>query len=228
LYTDSEDLQASKDAARHTLKTVISTSLKLLSPITPHFTEEVYQYLDVDGESIHKQDWPKSLTVLMDRRSEELGDKGVSVIGDIRRFKSATKRPLNTPIKSLTIYTTDEDLYEELIELESDIIGTMRIQELKIEMGKPDIQEKVVEITPLMSLIGPEFKKDAPLVVKYLGSKDPDVIAKELEDNGEILIDNIRLTSEYITTRKEIVGSTGEKVDIIHSDEMDMVMEIVI
>ena len=58
LYTDSEDLKASKDAARYTLKTVISTSLKLLSPITPHFTEEVYQYLDEGDESIHKQTWP--------------------------------------------------------------------------------------------------------------------------------------------------------------------------
>jgi len=228
LYTDSEDLQASKNAARHTLKTVISTSLKLLSPITPHFTEEVNQYLELDGKSIHVQEWPEPLTVLMDKRSEELGDKGVSVIGDIRRFKSATKRPLNTPIKSLTIYTTDEDLYEELVELESDITGTMRVQELNIEMGKPDVQDKVVEITPVMSLIGPEFKKDAPLVVNYLNSKDPDIIFKELEENGEIIIDNIRLTDKYITTRKEIVGSTGEKVDILHSDDMDVVMEIVI
>ena len=39
-------MQASKDAARYTLKTVISTSLKLLSPITPHFTDEVNQYLE--------------------------------------------------------------------------------------------------------------------------------------------------------------------------------------
>ncbi len=228
LYADSVELQESKDAARHTLKTVITTSLKLLAPITPHFTEEVNQYLVEDCESIHATEWPQPMTVLMDMASEQLGDRCVDVIGEIRRFKASTKRPLNTPIKLLTIYTTDEELFEELMELDADIMGTMRIKEMRIEMGKPDVQERVVEITPVMSLIGPEFKKDAPTIVKYLTNGDPDEIVRELEENGEILIDDIRLTEKYITTRREIVGRSGEKVDIIHSDELNIVMEIVI
>jgi valyl-tRNA synthetase len=228
LYADSEDLKTSKDAARYTLKTVISTSLKLLSPITPHFTEEVYHYLEEEKQSIHKKNWPVPINNLMDKNAEELGNKGVSIIGDIRRFKSATGRPLNTPIRSLTIYTTDSELYNEMKELDSDIIGTMRIKSLKIEMGKPDVQEKVVEITPVMSKIGPEFKKDAPVIVKYLASNDPNEISLALERDGKILINGIKLTEEYITSRREIVGSTGEKVDILHSEEMDIVMEIVI
>ena len=48
-------------------------------------------------------------------------------------------------------------------------------------MGKPDVQEKVVEITPVMSKIGPEFKKDASIIVKYLESNDPNEIAETLE-----------------------------------------------
>ena len=102
LYADSEDLQASKEAAKYTLKTVISTSLKLLSPITPHFTDEVNQYLDEGNESIHQKKWPLADKSLMDSKAEKLGEIGVNIIGDIRRFKSATKRPLNTPIKSAT------------------------------------------------------------------------------------------------------------------------------
>ena len=42
------------------------------------------------------------------------------------------------------------------------------------------------------------------------------------------MVDDLKITGEHITTRKEIVGSSGEKVDIIYSDEMDIVMEIVI
>ena len=171
LYTDSEDLQASKNAARYTLKTVISTSLKLLSPITPHFTEEVNQYLEEDNESIHKQAWPLPVEKLMDIKAEKLGEIAVSIIGDIRRFKSATGRPLNIPITSATIYTTEPELHRVLKLLESDITGTTRIKNLNIEMGKPDVKEKVVELTPVMSKIGPEFKKDAPIIVKYFEFK---------------------------------------------------------
>ncbi|WP_048190897.1 valine--tRNA ligase [Methanobacterium sp. SMA-27] len=228
LYADSEDLQASKEAAKYALKTVILTSLKLLSPITPHFTDEVNQYLDEDNESIHKKNWPLADKSLMDSKAEKLGEIGVNIIGDIRRFKSATKRPLNTPIKSATIYTTESELYNDLKDLESDIIGTMRIKELKIQMGKPDIQERVVELTPVMSKIGPEFKKDAPSIVKYLESNDPHEIAETIERDGKIVINGLTLTKEYVTSRKEIVGSSGEKVEILHSEELDVVLEIVI
>jgi valyl-tRNA synthetase len=228
LYADSADLKASKDAARYTLKTVILKSLKLLSPITPHFTEEVYQYLDEGGESIHQTDWPVHVEELMDDPAEKLGEIAVNIIGDIRRFKSATGRPLNIPIKSAKIYTTDSELYHGIKNLESDIIGTTRIKDLTVEMGKPDIQEHVVEITPVMSKVGPEFKKDASIIVKYLKSNDPNEIAETLERDGEILIDGLRLTEEYVTSQKIIVGRSGEKVEIFHSEALDIVLEIVI
>ena len=228
LYTDSEDLQGSKNAARYTLKTVISTSLKLLSPITPHFTEEVNHYLEDGDKSIHKQAWPLPVEELMDVKAEKLGEIAVSIIGDIRRFKSATGRPLNIPITSTTIYTTEPELHRVLKLLESDITGTTRIKNLNIEIGKPDVKEKVVELTPVMSKIGPEFKKDAPIIVKYLLSKDPNEIAETLEKEGEIIIEGHRLTEDYITGRKIIVGSSGEKVEIFHSEELDVVLEIVI
>jgi valyl-tRNA synthetase len=228
LYTDSEELQDSKDAARYTLKTVISTSLRLLSPITPHFTDEVNKYLEEGNESIHKQAWPLPVEDLMDIKAEKLGEIAVNIIGDIRRFKSATGRPLNIPITSATIYTTEPELHRVLKLLESDITGTTRIKNLNIEMGKPDVKERVVELTPVMSKIGPEFKKDAPVIVKYFEDNDPHEIAETIEKDGEIIIEGHRLTEDYVTSRKIIVGSSGKKVEIFHSEELDVVLEIVI
>lgn len=227
LYADDVDLKTSKEAARYTLKTVISTSLLLLSPLTPHFTEEVYYYLD-GQDSIHRQNWPVPVHELMNEEAEILGETGVGVIGDIRRFKSATGRPLNTPIKSATIYTNDSVLFKRLKDLQDDVKGTMRIKKLEVQMGKPDVQEKVVEITPVMSRIGPEFKKDAPTIVKYLESGDPQEIVDKLEGDGEIIIEGLKVTGDHLTSRREIVGRTGEKVEILHSEEIDLVLEIVI
>jgi valyl-tRNA synthetase len=48
-----------------------------------------------------------------------------------------------------------------------------------------------------------------------------------LNKYGEILIDDLKLTSDYIKTRKEIISSTGEKVDILYSDDIDVVIEII-
>src|SRR5690606_13347101 len=99
LYNDDPEMLASKEAAQYSLKTVIESTLKLLSPLTPHFTEEVYQYLNPEGLSIHSTAWPEVEGDLISDEAEDLGETAVELIGDIRRFKSASKMPLNTPIK---------------------------------------------------------------------------------------------------------------------------------
>lgn len=230
LYADlsSESQSQSQIAAKYTLKTVIYTSLKLLSPLTPHFSEEIYQYLDDKNISIHKTDWPVVAEDLLDDLAESRGELGVKIIGDIRRFKSAKGMPLNTQIKSTIIYTEDDQLYYHLNELENDIKGTMRVKDLRIERGQPQAQEKVVEIIPQMDKIGPHFRKDAPQIIQYLQSTDPQIIVETLEEEGEILINDLKLTDEYIKTKKEIISSTGEKVEILHSEDLDAVVEIIV
>lgn len=223
LYTPEET--ESKQAAKYTLKTVISTSLKLLAPFIPHFADEVNQYIDGDGESIHQASWPVADESLISGDAELVGTMGVNVIGDIRRFKSASGMPLNIELKSTSIYTEDHETFGHLIELQDDIKGTMRIADLNITNGQPHIIEKVVEVIPQMDKIGPHFRKDAPVILKYIESTDPQELAEALDEDGEISIDELKLTEEYIKLRKEITSKTGEKVDLIHTD--DLVIEII-
>jgi len=223
LYTEKES--DSQLTAKYTLKTVISTSLKLLSPFVPHFTEEINQYIDGGGESIHLSSWPVASVDLIDLSAEGVGELGVDVIRDIRRFKSASGMPLNIQLKSTSIYTEDDETYHHLINVLDDIKGTMRIEDLKVLKGQPQIMEKVVEIIPQMNRIGPDFRKDAPQILKYIESTDPQEIVEKLESVGEISINDLKLTPEYIKTRKEITSITGEKVDIIHRD--NLVIEII-
>ena len=55
LYNDDVG-DKSRRAAKYTLRCVIETSLKFLSPIVPFFAEEVYQHFS--DTSIHKESWP--------------------------------------------------------------------------------------------------------------------------------------------------------------------------
>jgi len=226
LYQDS-DIEFSKETAKYTLKTVILTTLKLLAPITPHFADEVYQHLGED-KSVHNTSWPQIYEELIDRESEETGQIGVEIIGELRRFKSSSGMPLNASLKSTNIYTTDPILYNKIKSLIQDIKGTMRIENLEIEVGKPDIHEKVTKITPIMAKIGPEFKGDAPKIIKHLQSNEPQKIAEILDKDGELLFDGSRLTWDHINVKKEIVGKTGEKVEILYGKDLDIILEIVI
>lgn len=223
LYQDDISIE-SKNAAKYTLKTVVETSLKLLAPITPHFSEEVYQYF---GEgSIHLNQWPEVNEDLINAETQEKGEILVDLISELRRFKSSSKIPLNASVKTVNIYSLDDELKSDIEEVLDDIAGTLKIQELNFKLETIDIQEKAIEVTPNMGKIGPEFRGDAPKIVKYLTESDPDEIAKTLKEDGYISIEEYKLNKDYMEITTEIVSKTGEKVDILNSNTIDAVFEV--
>ncbi|MDP3065934.1 MAG: valine--tRNA ligase, partial [Methanobacteriaceae archaeon] len=172
--------------------------------------------------------WPDIRVELIDLEAEKQGDRGVEVIGELRRFKSSKGMPLNTPLKSVIIYSSQEELKNQVGLLKADIEGTLRIKNFKIEGGRPEIQEVVVEVIPHMDKVGPYFKGDAPKIVAYLSSQDPTVLGEILEKEGQLDVEGLTLTPEFLQLRKEVVGKTGEKVEIIQIEELDLVVEIVL
>ncbi len=228
LYGDTLELKKSKEAAQYTLQTVILTSLKLLAPLTPHFVDEIYQYINEEEISIHKTPWPEFKAELVDESLEEIGKIGVELIGEIRRFKSSKGMSLNTKVKTLNIYVSDSSLMDKIKELSDDIKGTMRIENLEIMAGKPDIKEKVTEIIPQMAKIGPEFKGDAPKILKHLQLENMDEIVALLDDKGEIIIEGHKITWDHIEAKKEAVSETGEKIEIIHAANINAILEIIV
>ena len=227
LYND-DIAEESRIAAKYTLRTVIEDSLKLLAPIAPFFAEEVYQYFGEEG-SIHNTLWPEIDPNLDSLQVEEDGDLAIELIGEVRRFKSASKIPLNVPVESATVYLDEktESLADVFEYFADDIKGTLKIQDFEITTGKPEVHEKVIEIEPDMSKIGPTFKKNAGQVIGFIKSTDPNEIAKQLSENGEIAIADGVITEDFLKMKKEIVGASGKKVDILQSEKLGIIVEVI-
>lgn len=225
LYNDDVS-DSSRKAAKYTLRNVIETSLKLLSPIVPFFAEEVYQYFG-DGESIHKTSWPEVNEDLVSEEYENKGNITVDLIDEVRRFKSSSKIPLNAQLSEVNVYTNDGNLVEVFNEFSQDIEGTLKIDDLAIKTGKPEVHEKIIEVEPDMSQIGPMFKKDAGKIIGYLKSRDIEEIADELENSGELAIGEITVGKDLLNISKEIVGASGKKVDILQSENLDVIVEVI-
>jgi valyl-tRNA synthetase len=223
LYTDVSD--ESRKAAKYTLKTVVETSLKLLAPIAPFFTEEVYQYFS--DESIHTTLWPEVHEELISEDMESKGETTVELIDEVRRFKSASKIPLNAELSEVNVYTSDEDLVEIFNEFDDDLKGTLKINNLAISSGKPEVHEKIIEVEPDMSKIGPTFKGDAGKIIGYLKSTDISEIGSALDENHELTIGDIVVPEDMLNIKKEIVGASGKKVDILQSENLDMIVEVI-
>ncbi|MGN0177713.1 MAG: valine--tRNA ligase [Methanobrevibacter sp.] len=223
LYNDVSD--ESRRAAKYTLRCVIETSLKLLAPIIPFFTEEVYQYFD--DKSIHTTSWPEVNEELISEEMEIKGETTIELIDEVRRFKSASKIPLNAELNEVNVYTSDDELVDVFNMFDEDIKGTLKINDLTISSGKPEVHEKIIEVEPDMSQIGPKFKGDAGKIIGYLKSTDIDEIASVLNDSQELVVGDIVVPVDMLNIKKEIVGASGKKVDILQSENLDMIVEII-
>jgi valyl-tRNA synthetase len=146
LYRPETHGEAKKAAAQHTLYEVLYRVLRLLSPITPHLTEEIYQamYADCKGcKSLQLSPWPEFEQALVDEEAERCGDLIIAVIAEVRREKAEKHMPLNTQVKKLTVYAEDRETAEIIREGEGDITGTCKVTSLEVLAEKGSGREIV-------------------------------------------------------------------------------------
>ena len=135
LYRPDVYGKANRTAAQYTLYEVLYRVLQLLAPVTPHLTEEIYQCMYSDGkdfESLQVSPWPKFNLALMDETAEKNGDLIVAVMSEVRRDKAEKKLPLNSPIKTLTVYAGNTETADAVKQGCIDIAATLKIENIKV------------------------------------------------------------------------------------------------
>lgn len=93
------------ESARFTLYNSLLAILKLIAPIMPHVTEEIYNLFFKNfekEESIHITKWPEFDKRLVDKNAEETGDNFIELLSKINQFKAANKKSLKSQV-ALTI-----------------------------------------------------------------------------------------------------------------------------
>ncbi len=121
-----------KVSAQYTLHTSFFSVLKLMAPIMPFITEEIYHlhFIKTEGlKSIHHSEWPKFNAELINEEAEKIGDMAVDIISIVRKFKSTNKISLKEEISTLILAVNEED--EKLLKKAiADIKGVTRAKEI--------------------------------------------------------------------------------------------------
>ena len=106
LYNPGNYHKGARNSAQFTLYEVLLTILKLLAPILPHVTEEIYQLYfakNEDRKSIHVSAWPEYNKKYIDTGIEQTVDCVVNIVSAVRKAKSEKALSLNTELKTLVI-----------------------------------------------------------------------------------------------------------------------------
>ena len=137
LYNPDKRGKEARVSAQYGLYNTLLAILKMMAPIMPHITEEIYQMYFAKQEkvkSIHISLWPKAEKI--DEKAEKIGDLGVYAVSKARQAKSEKNLSLKNPLKNLFIEGKISS--EEFEMIKEDLIGATKTENVSYEKLKED------------------------------------------------------------------------------------------
>jgi len=122
-----------KESAQYTLYYSLLTILKLIAPITPFITEEIYQKYFKKFEkdkSIHLSEFSD----IKIKEKTDMGDLFIKILSKVRQEKTKMRKPMNAEI----ILSLDKKNYNSLKELLEDLKDVTNAKEIKEGKFKVD------------------------------------------------------------------------------------------
>ncbi|MFH1328545.1 MAG: isoleucine--tRNA ligase [Candidatus Bathyarchaeota archaeon] len=199
-----------KMAAYSTLYNVLVTTVKLMSPFTPHLTEELYHSITgKESESIHSCDWPIFDEKLFDGELEEEMDICKESIKAALAARQRGRIKLRWPVKMAIIVPSSKKVENALTRQKEVLINQVNTKTLTIQKtaARPSFIEVVVE--PNYSVIGAKFKSKIPEITAKLRSTASNAIVDQLSSYGEIRLkmkdnETVILTKDDITLKEKL------------------------
>jgi len=135
----------SQNALNQTLSEIIFSILRLLSPITPHITEYIYQ--DIKGtnakESIHFQNLPITEKKLINKKLEEEMQKAKEISQMAANIREEQKLRKRWPLKELLIKTKTGKELSHVTQILGQMCNVKKVTETKTK-PKGSYSEKIL------------------------------------------------------------------------------------
>ncbi len=185
---------------------VLKQSLKLLHPIIPFITEEIYSNIPGVTESIMVQDYPKYNPKFAYRKDKAAAETVMAIIKGLRNLRATVNAPMSKKV-DLFIVTENEKLIRRTSSYIEKLAG---VENISFVASKNDIGEKVLSVM----LAG--FEIYVPLGELVDVEKETARLKAELEKvNEEIAFSENKLNNPGFAAKapKAVVDKEREKLD---------------
>ena len=187
---NSEDEQA-KLTTRSVLAHVLDQIMRMLHPYMPFITEEIWQQLPHEGESITIASWPISNKAYHDEAASKEMKLLVDIIKSIRNIRAEVDTPMSREIP-IIIKAKDKKVKEDLINNQSYLERFCNPSELTIDTEVINVPDDAMTSVvtgaelylPLEGLI--DFEKEIGRLEKELKKWESEValVKKKLSNEG--------------------------------------------
>jgi isoleucyl-tRNA synthetase len=170
-------------AAFATLRECLTTTAKLLAPLTPFVADAIYGNLDGAEPSVHLCDYPAPDPALRDERLEEQMQVVRDAVELGRAARAAAKAKVRQPLREAVVVAADRER-EAIGRFEDLVLDELNVKRVRYVSQADELGR--FELKPNYRTLGPRFGKDMPKVAAAVGGLDADRAAATLRDGGEI------------------------------------------
>jgi isoleucyl-tRNA synthetase len=224
-----------RKAVLYTIYKCLTECLKLLAPIAPFITDQIWQNLKqefkLEEESIHLCDWPKSNEKDINEKLEKQMIVADAVVQAVLAAREKVKISLRWPIKCAQIITQDNDILQTLEELEDVIKYQTNCKDVH---GHKEFAEVQMKIKANAGALGKTFGAKSPkIMIKLSEMSAKSILAQLAKDNKfSVTIDKetIQLGKDHIIVERDVPKKYVEVefknglvyLDTDRSDELDI------
>ncbi|MBI2145858.1 valine--tRNA ligase [Candidatus Woesearchaeota archaeon] len=133
LYNSEKRGIPARKSAQQGLYWSLLSILKMMAPIMPHITEEIYHTYFASREgmkSIHLSSWPAYNDRDINEEMELVGDIGVDIINTVRRFKSEQQLSIKEEFSELILSSEEAAFPETISPLIEDLKAVLNVKHI--------------------------------------------------------------------------------------------------
>lgn len=188
----------SSESTEYTLITAHRVFLKMFAPLLPHITEEIWQAMYANEESIHTTTWPDKTGYDADI---EAGETAMEVISALRRYKTDNQMPLNATLNNVIVYG-------DVTGFEDAITDVMHVNKLETTTDEAPITTEVVDVNLDYATVGPKYGGKVSEFDAAIEAGEFEDTDNGLEIAGETLAEDV-----YELQEERTYAGEGEMVE---------------
>ena len=203
-------LDTSKKAVYKTTYDVLCGICKLIAPIVPFISEEIYTKL-TDEESVHLADYPKVNEKLINIELENKMDLVIELISLARNIRDEAKVKVRQPISEVIFESKYKDTIKEFEDLIKEELNVKNI------VWEDDMSKYLtIQYKPNFKEVGKLFGSNINKFSEYLSNITPEEVKKLEMGALKVEFDGIEYSIENNYVLKDIKAKDGYKAVMLN------------
>jgi len=188
-----------KWAAYHTLYQALVTLIKVIAPVSPFFTDAMYQNLvvSIDPEapqSIHLCAFPEVEARWLDEKLLRQVNVVIKTVELGRAARNKANLKVRQPLAGISVYFPEATDRGYAQDLKDQVLEELNIKTMTVVESTEDLVQ--YDVKPNLGLLGPKYGKDLGTIRNLLGSQDPQDLMKRSKAGESIVLSDHGKTFE--------------------------------